>query len=89
MQGGSLIPGVLAFASDAAFRQDKLVRCARRAILDVAVDLRRESPNFERHVAMRLTAEGGEQAFISSGFAHGFLTLERDCLFKRSIAMSR
>ena len=55
--------------------QAKLVRCLRGAIMDYAVDVRRDSPTYGRWTAARLTAEGAEQLFVPVGFAHGFVTL--------------
>jgi dTDP-4-dehydrorhamnose 3,5-epimerase len=56
--------------------QAKLVRCLKGRIWDVAVDLRAGSPTYGEWVAAELTAAGGEQLYVPSGFGHGFLTLE-------------
>lgn len=58
--------------------QDKLVRCIRGRIYDVAVDLREGSPTYGRWVGAELSSDNGRQMFIPVGFAHGFVTLEAD-----------
>lgn len=63
------------------FSQAKLVRVLRGTVLDVAVDLRQDSPTFGRYVAAELSAENKRQLFIPRGFAHGFLVLSEEAEF--------
>ncbi|MDE7402994.1 MAG: dTDP-4-dehydrorhamnose 3,5-epimerase [Muribaculaceae bacterium] len=64
------------------FCQAKLVRCVRGAVLDVAVDIRKGSPTYGRHVAVELTEENHRQFFIPHGFAHGFAVLSDTAVFQ-------
>jgi dTDP-4-dehydrorhamnose 3,5-epimerase len=61
--------------------QGKLVRVARGAVFDVAVDLRRSSPGFGKWVGVELSAQNKRMFWVPGGFAHGFLTLEDDTDF--------
>ena len=65
--------------------QAKLVRVSRGEVLDVALDLRSGSPTRGKHVAVRLTHEGGEQLFIPRGFAHGFVVLSDEAQFQYKV----
>lgn len=57
------------------YAQSKLLRCVSGAVLDVAVDIRKGSPTYGRHVAVELTDDNHRQLFIPRGFAHGFAVL--------------
>jgi dTDP-4-dehydrorhamnose 3,5-epimerase len=61
--------------------QGKLVRATHGAVLDVAVDLRRSSPTYGRHVSVELTGENGKMLWIPEGFGHGFVVLSDEAGF--------
>ena len=64
------------------YSQSKLVRCIKGAVLDVAVDIRRGSPTFGKHVAVELTEDNHRQFFVPRGFAHGFAVLSEEAVFQ-------
>ena len=64
------------------YAQAKLVRCVKGSVLDVAVDLRKGSPPYGRHVAVELPADNHRQFFIPKGFAHGFAVLSETAIFQ-------
>ncbi len=64
------------------YAQSKLVRVIKGAVLDVAVDIRKGSPTFGKHVAVELTEDNHRQFFIPRGFAHGFSVLTPEVIFQ-------
>lgn len=63
------------------FAQSKLVRVLRGKVLDVVVDIRKNSPTFGKHVSVELSEENKRQLFIPRGFAHGFVSLSEEVVF--------
>jgi len=57
------------------FTQAKLLRCIEGKVLDVAVDLRKDSPTYKKYISIELSGENKKQVFVPKGFAHGFLVL--------------
>lgn len=63
----------------APYEQNKLVRCTRGRILDIAVDLRKNSETYKTWFSLELTDSNNKSLFIPHGFAHGFITLTDNC----------
>ncbi len=64
------------------YTQSKLVRCVKGRVLDVAVDIRKGSPTYAKHVAVELSEENHRQFFVPRGFAHGFVVLSEMAIFQ-------
>lgn len=64
------------------YAQSKLVRCVKGKVLDVAVDIRKGSPTYGKHVAVELSEDNHRQFFIPRGFAHGFAVLSPTAVFQ-------
>lgn len=62
------------------YAQSKLIRCISGAILDVAVDIRKDSPTFGQHVSVELSGDNKRQLFIPKGMAHGFAVLSETAI---------
>ncbi|WP_435189772.1 dTDP-4-dehydrorhamnose 3,5-epimerase [Pseudothioglobus sp. nBUS_23] len=69
----------------APFTQSKLVRVSKGRVLDVAVDIRKDSATFGKYVAVELSDQNKRQVFIPKGFAHGFVVLSEDAIFSYKV----
>jgi len=63
------------------FNQAKLVRCIEGRVMDVAVDIRKGSPTYGKHISVELTGQNKRQLFVPRGFAHGFSVLSESAVF--------
>jgi len=64
------------------YSQSKLLRCVRGAVLDVALDIRKGSPTYGKHISVELSESNHRQLFIPKGFAHGFAVLSEEAVFQ-------
>ena len=67
------------------FEQAKLVRVIQGSVLDVAVDIRKNSPTFGKHVSIELNDQNKKQLFIPTGFAHGFVVISETAIFSYKV----
>jgi len=67
------------------FAQTKLVRVIKGSVLDIVVDIRKESPSFGNHIAVELSEENKKQLFIPAGFAHGYVVLSDEAIFSYKV----
>jgi dTDP-4-dehydrorhamnose 3,5-epimerase len=70
------------------YDQAKLVRCIEGRVMDVAVDIRKGSPTYGKHVAIELSGENKRQLFVPRGFAHGFLVLSNSAIVSYKVDSS-
>lgn len=68
------------------FEQGKLVRVLQGMVVDVAVDIRKDSPTYGQHFAVELSGENHKQLWVPPGFLHGFLTLEDETIFTYKVS---
>lgn len=73
-------------AQAAPYAQGKLVRVIQGRVLDVAVDIRKNSPSFGQHFSVELSADNFKMLWIPPGFLHGFITLEDDTIFSYKVS---
>ena len=79
MSGKNIVRGL--HFQNPPFAQGKLVRVIKGEVIDVAVDIRKDSPTFGEHVSVRLSGENNRMFWIPPGFAHGFSSLEEGTIF--------
>lgn len=80
MSGKGIVRG-LHFQKD-PYCQAKVVRCHQGGVLDVVVDMRKDSPTYGKYTAVELTPENGKMLYVPRGFAHGFVALKENTLFE-------